>query len=514
MIRPLAPALAVAAAAVASGQDGAGWARVALPSVCRPTPADAAPLEILDGVHLRPPGEGAAGPGPAAPLPAATLVALVEEELRERGLDARVEAFDDALLVHGRPDAVAAAGEWVRALDVLEDALAVEVEATLTPAGGEPRRWRAVLRSGERVGLGHRDYVPYVGDYEVNVASDSGVAEPETFLVQVGETLHVGAARLAGGERILLEAHLDLAQLEELATVDLGTPDLGVLEEPRIGYVDLVFSGVVENGSALVATVSGAPLAGSPDWTLELRATAGAAPAAGAGSPWTFVDLAFLSRPGPPLPSVGLGPGLEHLPLRAPPAPSPVAPGTVARLVTEELAGRGPAPRWTETLLVLPAALDGGGETLGARARALVATFAGALDTATLTARRGALAATLPCAAGRPVRFLAGHEFRRVHDYRAQLAPQSWMPQPNVAGFFHGGGVAGVLEGAGFAGTAWDCRAVDRDTLPRESVGMGALQRVDRSVVTRPVRWPASAGEVVLVATREGPPWTARLALP
>lgn len=517
-----------------SAQDPRPWIPLDLPALCRPTPVVPAPLELVDGVHLRPLDDDLAPPpAPVAPLPAHTLLQLVEEDLRRLRLTADLELAPGTLLVRGEPRAVEAVGVLLDGLRPWDAALRVDLEVELGPAPGgssesappnraEPRagpraglrvglRARVRVRSGERVALGARRRHPYLGDYDVNVTSDAGVAEPDILHAMLGATVHLTASRLEGGHQVLLEGLLDLAQLEELERFDPDTPDLGVVEEPRVAYAQVAFAARVSAGETARVELRGLPL-DPPDWDLSLTPRTRTDPPTPAGG-WVPLDVAAIAHPSPflPAPNLGFGgPGRRAPGAGAPGAGEALPAGTLARLLGgEELSAA--EPLWSERLLLLPPGDPG----LLVRARDLVRAVEAALQGGTrLAVERGATRVSLPAVAGRPVRVLVGREFRRLVDYRTQLAPESWMPQPEIARFVDGFCLQGRLDGALLTGAVWAVAARDGGGLEVGDVGVGRLQRVMSTEEGRPVALDRGDRRELLAQGPTGPPIRAVLETP
>jgi hypothetical protein len=477
------------------------WSALPLPGLCLASPAVEGPVEILDGDHLPTLAYQPERADPAGPLlPVPILLQLVDEALRAGGTPARLEVLADRLMVQGNDAARAAAARVLGELDALERRLEVEVRADLTLAGGPQTSWTWRARSGERMALGERRAIAYVGDQDVNVATDSGVAEPETHYALTGRTLHLTVSRLSGG-RTLIEGTLDLCSLIELTTFDPDTPDLGSLQLPSLATTQVTFAGLDQ----VTVQLEGLPgdLGGAQ---LTLRTKVGPAAGTGGAEPpgsWRVFDLAALARRPPRLGEVDPGPsGVKGFrPGRA--ENTTVDPGALAALVSGDLLSSAP-PIWTETLLFLPTDSPAASQSAEGVA-ALVAALESGLIPGELEVRQGDLLAQLPVVAGRPARIVVGIERRAVVDIGTQLAPSTWMPQPILARTFAGLVLTGAARGGRFTGSVRETQVDLLETLPEDLVGLAAMQRLEhRRRAGSVVLTPAAQVSEVLLGPREG----------
>ena len=216
--------------------------------------------------------------------------------------------------------------------------------------------------SGDETFFGERYTTGFLMSFDVEVAADSGIASPVLGSASYGHTLHVRAARVDGGRRVHSEGLLDLSELTSLERFDPETPDLGVIQEPALDFVQVAFAGVVDSGGMLAVDVAGAPLA-HPDWKLTVKAVTRPddSPAKDPTSKPVFLevlDLAYLSGEPTSLAPVLPGAELDRLATFIPYPRGPVAtpPAAIAAALesrsSENSTGRA-STWWGEDLLIL-----------------------------------------------------------------------------------------------------------------------------------------------------------------
>jgi hypothetical protein len=354
--------------------------------------------------------------------------------------------------------------------------------------------------------------------FDVEVAADSGIAAPVLGTAAHGRTLHLRAARIGGGARIHLEGLLDLADLASLERFDPESPDLGTLQEPRIDFVQVAFAGVVDSGGALEVEVAGVPLA-LPVWKLTVRATAHAAPpngapgaagvpAAGGAAPESaldVIDLAFLASEATVLPNATPGAELDRQAFFVQPRREriPIPPSAIAAAL-EGRSSDGAGARtlaWSDDLLILPRA-DAAGR---AEALALIAAAEQArIATGRIEVRRGGLSARFPACAGSPARLLCGRERTALVGYRAEIAPQTWMPAPAVERSFDGLCLAVEVESGGAECSTWIAESAGEAVVARQDAQLGRIQVLDRGLRSQRATVRSGEAERALAAGREG----------
>jgi len=455
-----------------------GWTALPIPSLCRPIPEGGVASGLPPGTHLDL-GESAPAPPPeptAFALPLLNLIELLEADARREGTDLRLLRTAPPLLARGSAAGLERAKAVLTELDRLGEAQHVRLEGTLTPLdseGGEPVAGRSArLRSGESLLVGEEESTGFLADYEVDVASGGGTANPRFGRAIVGPTARVTAWRTPGGDGVFLLGELDLAELLEVASFDTGTPELGGIECPRIASVTVRFSGLADADGRLRVTVRGAPLS-IPDWRLGIRAVGGPDPE----SDWRAVDLAWLesrfSAPERTAPGAGL---------RLPPAPladrdelEPLSASILWGELEASFAGRrADRPLFTVApgILVAPTAEERIWSELD---RVLAAATEARRATRTVSVRSGGLEVTLPAAEGLTCCVQAGIETTALVDFEVELAPDFWMPDPIVERFFDGLVLRGRLSGGELSGGYWISETRSPRTLERDQTLHGRV---------------------------------------
>ena len=468
---------------LAPAQD---WRAYPLPSVSSTPASPASPQLLVNGSHI------ALRPDPRTQR-VRTAEALVAPSLLSQLIAENFSRSSLSLLPNSRPLMVRAAdGDHqelqaiLAALDAAGDSLQIRVEAALLPGiletppalSDAPAWYSGELRTGDSLTFGARTEVSFLGGYEVDVATDSGAADPLRSSAATGETIHLRCSRVQGGRAVHVEGVLDLSALMETSAFDPDTPDLGEVEQPRLSVAQLAFSGVVEPGAPLRVTLKGAGTFG--DRTLFIRASTKqdlAAPTAG----WAVRDLAFLASAGLPLEPPQ--PGLDTTSELTPPMPRPAAevtPGSLVGLLSGRSASGGAPTRIysTERLLLIPA------QSLKALAEteALIqAMEAPLLTQRACTVNFGDLKAELPATHGRIVRVLVGEEQPLLVDYRTEIAPNTWMPSPVTELLFDGVCFEAACETDALSGRFWVSDTLSVQVTSSSFANLGALQKVERS---------------------------------
>lgn len=549
MLDPPTLALALLGAALPPGSSPADWIALPTPSLCEPRMTGSHPGPLSSGSHILSRNDGLPLPGsqPTPRLSVSTLLKIVEDDARAKST--RIEFFRSAsgLLARGDPAAIDAARARIAEIERAAETLTIDLEIDLVglvglagragpapggngggtkPGSAPPERFSAKssVGSGEEAFLGLREATPFVMSFDVEVAADSGIAAPVLGTATHGRTLHLRAARIEGGRRVHLEGLLDLADLAALERFDPESPDLGTLQEPRIDFVQVAFAGVVEPGGTLEVEIAGAPLA-LPSWKLSIRAITRADAGGGGGASGTaggpgravgeasaatqddafdVIDLSFLASESTSIPDAGPGAELDRQAFFVQPRRTtiPIPPSAVAatlELRAGDGAGLRPTPAWSDDLLILPRS-DAAGR---AEARALIAAAEKArISTVRIEARRGGLVARFPACSGSPARLLAGRERTALVGYRAEIAPQTWMPAPTVERSFDGLSLAIEVQSGGAECSAWIAGSSGEEVVARQDAQLGRLQilrrnlRAERAVVRpgEPERTLASGG--------------------
>ncbi|MFN0006676.1 MAG: hypothetical protein ACKVXR_02115 [Planctomycetota bacterium] len=481
----------------------ADWTALPTPALCEPRMSGSHPGPLSSGSHILSRNDGLPLPGsqPAPRLPVSTLLKIVEEEARARST--RIEFFRSAsgLLARGDSAAIDTARARIEEIERAGETLRIDLEMDLSGSAGggsaangggtnakgaAPERFTAKssLVSGEEAFLGLREATPFVMGFDVEVAADSGVAAPVLGTAAHGRTLHLRAARIEGGRRIHLEGLLDLADLASIEAFDPGSPDLGTFQEPRIDFVQVAFAGIVDSGGTLEVEIAGAPLA-LASWKLTVKAATRPdeeGSAARKDDALDVIDFAFLARESSSIPNAGPGAELDRQAFFVQPRRTsiPIPPSAVAatlELRGGERAGSRPTPAWSEDLLILPRS-DSAGRT---EARALVAAAEQArVATVRIEAKRGGLSARFPACAGSPARLLAGRERTALVGYRAEIAPQTWMPAPLVERSFDGVCVAIEAQSGGAECSTWIAESSGEVVVARQDAQLGQIQILER----------------------------------
>ncbi|MBL8858281.1 MAG: hypothetical protein JNL28_07260 [Planctomycetes bacterium] len=481
--------LAVLSLALPAVED---WTPLHAPSVClRGSEAPLPPL-LSSGSHLELvrgeiPGT-AEDSGPL--LPYSTFLQMVEEDARSRSARLEVQRFQNGALVRGDAATIAAARAVQAALDAAGRALDVDVSVRIAPShsptggGAGDLGFQRRVRSGDTTFFGTRDMTTFVAGFDVEVADNSGSSTPVMGRAHHGIGLHLTVCRIDGGRRVHLQGVFDAAEIAETTAFDPGTPDLGVMQQPRVVFAQVAFAGTVDSAGKLSVVVNGAPLQNT-QWTLEIQARTQPDPAPDAPLNASFVvfDLGFAAATSRGE-SAGLNAlfygqnggsretGLGSLP-----------PSAIASLV-ESARAAGPrgarAPLyWSDRILIVPrsdaAAL--------AEARALVRGIeAVRLQETQVELALGPVSAQLPVCAASPGRFVVGTERPLVVEYRLEVAPQVWMPSPIVETTFNGTAFDLTAQGDGVSAALWSATSGPIVELARETAQVGRLQTVTRRV--------------------------------
>jgi len=486
----LIPCLILSIAPVSGGAD---WTALPAPGLCASPAPHGHPPALWDGSHIRAVASRAdTRSRPAGPrLPLSSVAQMLEEDARAHGNPLEFFRGSPLLLARGNAAALERARTLLADLERQSRALEIELKLTLqeVPQGAASAA-PAVLDesarvvSGEEACFGARTDESFVESFEVEVAADSGVSRPQVSLLATGTTVHVSAARLAQGGSIFLSGLFDQSVLAERVPFEMESNDLGKLEQPRVQVLQCAFSGVVENGKKL--ELEFVPKAGGSRWKLAIEAKAGSDKLDAQADGWRLLDLAFVARDTRLLPRLGPGALLigEFSWSEEAPASAALAPSAVAASLEDGRAaaagGRSPAPMyWTDELLLLPRS----DAALAERALALLA-GAEALRgrTSVVALEQGGVEARFPVASGFPSRFLCGSEKPYLIGYRTELAPQTWMPVPEVATGFDGLCVWLGARDDSASCAAWSVHTAAPRVLAREDARLGRMQTLAREL--------------------------------
>ncbi len=495
------------------------WASLPLPSISIAPPAAVAVPRLLSGRHVMLPGDepqSEASPT-SATLPIPALMELLQEDAASRRQVLRLQPQAPPLLARGESSVLAAAKTLIDGLDQQGASLDISIRAWLTPGASQggthvtlPALEKAVagaaplgtasVRSGAEVVLGSRSAQSFLAGYTVELAAGSGVAAPSLGSVQAGHTLHLRASRVRDGAAVALEGFLDLAELAELKDFEPDSHDLGLIQQPRVLTLQVAFAGIVEAETALCVSIAGSPLS-QPDWTLWILARP-AAPGQ-AQSTWRARDVAFFAEPviELPVPRPGsileplFGPQRDALTLAQPLGPAEVAQAAdAARSGTNR--SRSPIV-WGGGLVLAPVSES----VLWSEVEALItAAEAEQLRESEVEVSQGQLRVRLPLLGNRPARVLAAQERALVSGYDLQVAPDTWMPHPQVRCALDGVLVQGRAVGNRFEGAAWRSSSGEVVELDRKQTALARLQLETRGLETAALRVERGASVAALPA--------------
>lgn len=419
-------------------------------------------------------------------LPADHLVQLLESRAREHGESLTLLPRTPPLLAKGSPQALESARSTLAQIDAASGSLQSRVHVLWregNPAG--PSETVRLIDLGAPVTIGSLTAHPFLATYDVDVTTDSAAANPDVGTFKSGRQLTLEAHRVLDHDHYFVRGHLLWSELESLSEFDLGSPDLGVLEQPSVVSVELAFSALLRAGEPLSVVMSGLPLK-TPDATLEVSLT----PASANGeSEFEVHDLRFLNSASPTLPAVeldrvtrflgaGIEPRFQSVATRAltniEGRPSP------SLFVTSQCVI---APKSSETTAPPFVALKRGYET-------------GRLASGRLRVETGSMSIELPSTAFAPSRVCVGRFATRVIDYATAIAPETWIAVPIVDTLFDGVVIDAEQVGVELRVTAIETRSGEVRTRTRFDAVAGNLQLVERS--QREGMASARAGEETL----------------
>jgi len=472
------------------------WTALPLPEPARPRTRLAVEIPAAGGSHLHFDEWQIESPAASdSEIPANMVVQWLQEEARRRGSQLSVAPSTPPLLISGTPEDLVWARSLLDGLDAIGQQLEVEIEAWLVPAqiAADPgpaalsslenvRHWSSSTHSGEAVLFGAPGRRAFVAGYDVEVATDSGVAAPVIGQVEVGEQLYMRAHRVNAGHAVQIFGTLDLAELERVETFDPGTPDLGDTEQPVVDFARVSFSGRIGRDDSLRVSISGSDVQGG-DWTLFVRARTRVEfydmniPPVG----YRVLDLALIASDPVALPPIDAGTSLARfarLPeLRGASGSAPPS-GVLAMLGRDRRREvERPAVQWTDRLLLVHMADPARHKQLSGLVDQLEAVRA---PTTTVRVEQGSLAVEFPVAAGVPARVLVGTERTLLVGYDAEIASNTWMPAPHSAVIFDGLAWQGRLQGRALAGECFRSTTDAIHVRDRSAASMGSLQLPER----------------------------------
>ncbi len=477
------------------------WATLPLPSLCLPPPGVQALARRVDAAHIQrvavqPGAENSASSGSTelTRMPIGILTRQLEEAARAAGGKLAVQPSGPELFVEGDAPGLAAARAWLADLEAQTSALRIELAVTLSTEVGQPGiEERAEVLPGDWISLGRREKRDFLGDFDVEVAQDSGAADPVLMQTLEGAMLELSVRTLDSSRELVIVGALDISRVIETASFEPGTLDLGQLELPRLRVASLCFADTLPEGGKLELSLE---MPGSQQpWRLSVEARR-ARPAAAAPDKlgWQIVDLSALSLPAQRLPAIAPGGSLDEELERnlARPRETHVEAGAIASWLARDASSgsklfgsssSAPGQLFTDSLLFLPRADPQG----LARARELLA----ALEQSRrlggrLRVQQGGLKAEFPILVCEPARLRFGTEYALLRDYQIEIAGQTWMPDPVLDVLFDGLVLDAQSQGSAQAQLlAVITSGSEARTLARTSAWAGALQANQRSIRAR-----------------------------
>lgn len=151
---------------------------------------------------------------------------------------------------------------------ILSAAQAAQIETLLEKPSEAALVRRFVLRAfpGQRATLSEIDTLPYVGDYDVEIAEDSVVCDPTPRVLDVGGAIAFRPRLEFGETRVTLDLEFDEQGLADaLTTFDTQVSPMGLLQLPHLRHATVRETLTMPVGAtALAAILPSAPGAG-PD---------------------------------------------------------------------------------------------------------------------------------------------------------------------------------------------------------------------------------------------------------
>ncbi len=469
------------------------WSAHPLPSLSTPPAQVKSPALLETGSHIALQPDPASAPYLEASLAPSLLTQLITGHFSRSGLT--LIPGSNPLLVRAPAKEQQELKAIFAALEDASQRLQIHLQVALIPglaesppanitqlsdsvASGPGVNYNGALRSGDTITFGARTMRSFVGGYEIDVATDAGVADPHRSSASSGETIHLTCSRVSGGRAVHVEGVLDLATLRDVTSFDPDTPDLGVVEQPRVALCQIAFSGVATRERPLRVVIRGSETFG--DRTLFVSALTQEDPPAPAVG-WAVRDLAFLASKG--LPLIAPVPGLRQSPHSSAPIPAtitPTSPGSLVGLLAERSSSSAEAARVhsTERLLLIPVSAQGALAKAEALLKAMEAPL---LVQDQISLRYGELRIELCTTHGRLARVLVGEEKPWLIDYRTEIAPNSWMPSPVTEVAFDGLCLEGRANAGKLTARWWVSGTPAVHITDSSFANLGAIQKVERS---------------------------------
>lgn len=469
-----------------------GWTRIEAPAICIERP-EVRPWMPASHIELRwtDDQDGVDDPVVTKLLDFGQWSQWTESDARDAG-QLELVRVDGAILCRGSDEAVARMLAARAALDAQSAALWIDLEARVEVAGKllEAASGKRRARSGELVRIGSVATTTFLASFEIEVATDAGVATPGIGAVRHGTVLTVGAVRLQGGRSVRIDAWLDGAVLQGVDAFDCGSSDAGSLELPRVASSQLACSAFVPSGGELVAQIKGGAW---PDGAILRVKAVAREDATVAGR--MLIDTAAITRAPsllqPLVPGFPFAGALsKEPPLPAPRLPATLDAGAIGGLLTRDnssssfsLTSKVPSRgfEWGEHLLSIPP----GDEKRVEAARALVSSLAAPQTApARLQIRCAGLSADLPLVHGRPARAAALAERAQPSDMAVEIAQQTWLAVPRLLLVADGVALDALPQQGGVESAAWMAAGDAPRPLERETAHLARMQLSDRRIAS------------------------------
>jgi hypothetical protein len=400
----------------------------------------------------------------------------IEEHAANTHRGLRLRSTGQGVLVQGAPKEVAALREFGQQVQQLIEALQIEIQVTVQVGQDDPARQFGWLPSGGHLALGEVQQRGFVGSWSSEIAADSAVAEPELWTAQTGWALFLHASRQPQGAGLLLAGSFRLNTQTGHDTFDPETPDLGLIEQPQIQQTRLDFARLLETGQSLQLQAT----RGGQEIRVNIEARSPAQlprPAA-----WTVIETAGLW---PELPWIQKD--NQH---------SPWPPSSIAAILASS--GLEGSPLWAGNLLLIPP----GSEELAAQALRLIDALNTAPSNSFLSASLGQDAAQIPCVSGLPLGVRMTQVTTAMTGYRADLATDAWIAEPQVQILVNGSSLKGIL-GSGNSTLIWHQQTLTERGRIRapELAYLGSLEWIAERSRSGELRLDHQGAEVQVVAS-------------
>ncbi len=475
--------LASPAPAVAQGD----WTALPLPGSTEAHSQKTAPSIVAEGRHIYMSERDADAGETLMPLvPAETVTLLLEARAREAGQELALLPGMPPLLASGSSAALEAARVTLSELEAESEALAFDLQVCISALGVAKAgmsdscegphvfaNHSGRFRPGELIEFGERETRPFLAGYRVDVAADSGVAAPIVGEVVTGQLIRLSAHRVSGGSKFFVQGVLDFSELAGLELFETDAPDLGSVQQPLVDSCQLAFSALASSGVPIVIELENTPLKNA-HFKVVLRFDNRSA----SESTLDLVDLSFLAQASPRLPLFELGSDRFFRGVASESTFAAIPTRALTSLASER---RGNAGLYASSRALL---IDEGHAESAAKIRQLIAGYEGGrLSTGQIEVRHGALLARLPSTSFAPTRLVVGRERTELVGYRAEIAPEIWMPVPNVQRLFNGLVLDARQTASELHAAAVSVRSGDAQVVSRFESNLGRIQLRPRAQI-------------------------------